>query len=129
MDKRLTRVLLIVAAAHFSLQVAILWFAPWDYTPGQPTELLAIAERWNWVGAVVSFPLITFSVYFPFQLLEGFIGNYAPFSWISFCLIDSILWGVVVSVGTAGLSHWRERETNKGVEAPSGSAPSDELPF
>jgi hypothetical protein len=98
---------LVAAAAHFPVQVAILWFAPWDYTPGQPIDLLAVAERWNWVGAVISFPLITFSVYFPLQFLEDFIGNFAPVAWIVFCVFDSLLWGVAVSLAVAFIARRR----------------------
>jgi len=109
MMKRLpTVVCLIVAAVHFTIQVAILWFAPWDYTPGQPIELLAVAERWNWIGAVISFPLVTFSVYFPLEFLEAFIGNFAPVSLIVFCVIDSLLWGGVASLAVACVARRRE---------------------
>jgi len=107
--KRLpTMAFLIVAAVHFTIQVAILWFAPWGYTPGQPIELLAVAERWNWIGAVISFPLITFSVYYPLEFLEAFIGNCAPVSWFVFCVIDSLLWGGVASLAGACIARRRE---------------------
>lgn len=105
----------IVATVHFAIQVAVLLFAPWDYTPGQPEELWPIAQRWNWVGAVVSFPLITFSVYFPLQFLEDFIGNFAPVSWISFCVIDSLLWGVAGSLAARRFARRREHGPHNKV--------------